>query len=102
MSTVWTVVLLVGVATVALKAAGPLLAGGRELPPAVLRVVEVLAPALLAAFVAVSTFAADRDLVTDARVAGLGAAVLALLARAPIMVVVIVAAAATAAVRALA
>lgn len=102
MSTVWTVVLLVGVATMAFKAAGPLLAGGRELPPAVLRVVELFAPALLAAFVAVSTFAGDRDLVIDTRVVGLGAAVLALLARAPMMVVVIVAAAATAATRALA
>ena len=101
MSTVWTVVMLVGVATVAFKAAGPLLAGGRELPPAALRVVELLAPALLAAFVAVQMLGGDRELVLDARVAGVAAAGLALIARAPIMVVVVVAAAATAATRAL-
>ena len=100
MTTVWAVVALVGAATVALKAAGPILAGGRELPPAVLRVVELLAPALLAAFVAVQAVGGDRELVADARLAGLGAAVAALLARAPIMVVVIAAAAATAAARA--
>lgn len=102
MSTVWTVVMVVGLATVAFKAAGPLLAGGRDLPPAVLRVVELLAPALLAAFVAVQTLGGDRELVLDARVVGVAAAGLALAARAPILVVVVVAAAATAAPRALA
>jgi len=100
LSTVWIVVAVVGLATIALKAGGPVLAGGRDLPPAVLRVVELLAPALLAAFVAVQAVGGDRELVADARLAGLAAAVLALLARAPILVVVIAAAAATAAARA--
>jgi branched-subunit amino acid transport protein len=100
MSEVWLVVLAVGAVTVALKAAGPVLLGGRELPPPVLRVVVLLAPALLAALVAVGLFALERELVLDERVAGLAAAVLALVLRAPILVVVIAAAVATALARA--
>ena len=102
MSEVWLVVLVVGAVTVALKAAGPVLLGGRELPPPVLRVVVLLAPALLAALVAVGLVGGDRGLLLDERLAGLGAAVLALLVRAPILVVVIAAAVATALARALA
>jgi len=97
----WIVVAVVGAATVALKSAGPVFLGGRELPALALRVVELLAPALLAALVAVQIFGGDRELVLDARVPGLLAAALALLARAPIVVVVLVAAAATALARAL-
>jgi len=100
-SEVWLVVLVVGAVTVGLKAAGPVLLGGRDLPPFALRVVVLLAPALLAALVAVGIFGGDRELVLDERVAGLGAAVLALLLRAPILVVVIAAAVATALARGL-
>ena len=100
MSEVWLVVIAVGAVTVALKAAGPVLLGGRELPPPVLSVVVLLAPALLAALVAVGLFALERELVLDERVAGLAAAVLALVLRAPILVVVIAAAVATALARA--
>ena len=100
MSAVWTTVILLGALTVLLKSAGPLLVGGRELPPVVLRVMSLLAPALLAAFVAVSVFGGDRQLVLDARAIGLGAAAVALLLRAPIIVVVLAAALATALVRA--
>jgi branched-subunit amino acid transport protein len=96
MSDVWLIVLVVGAATVALKAAGPVLLGGRPLPARALGVVELLAPAVLAALVAVSIFGGDRELVLDARVLGLGAAVLALAARAPIILVVVAAALATA------
>ena len=102
MSEVWLVVLAVGAVTVALKAAGPVLLGGRELPPLVLGVVVLLAPALLAALVAVGLVGGDRELLLDERLAGLGAAVLALLVRAPILVVVIAAAVATALARGLA
>lgn len=102
MSEVWLVVLVVGAVTVALKASGPVLLGGRALPAPVLRVVVLLAPALLAALVAVGIVGGDRELLLDERLAGLGAAVLALLVRAPILVVVIAAAVATALARGLA
>jgi branched-subunit amino acid transport protein len=102
MSEIWIVVLAVGALTIALKAAGPVLLGGRDLPAAVLSVVVLLAPAILAALVAVSIFGDDRDLVLDARLVGLLAAVAALVLRAPILVVVLAAALATALTRAIA
>jgi branched-subunit amino acid transport protein len=92
MSAAWTAVLVVGLATVALKAAGPVLAGGRELPQGSARVVNLLAPALLAALVATQAFASEEALVLDERGAGLVAAAGAILLRAPLLVVVLVAA----------
>jgi branched-subunit amino acid transport protein len=99
-TTTWVVVIGTGLATIALKAVGPVLLGGRPLPERLTRFVTLLAPALLAALVATATFATDRALVIDARVAGVGLAAVALLLRAPVLVVVIVAAATTAAIRA--
>lgn len=96
MSTVWLVVLVVGAATVALKATGPLLLGGRALPDAVASVVELLAPVLLTALVVTQTVGGDNELVLDARLAGVAAGAAAIAARAPLPAVVIVAATATA------
>jgi branched-subunit amino acid transport protein len=98
-STAWTVVLVVGAATIALKGAGPVLLGGRELPARVLGVVELMAPALLAALIVVNAFGRGRHLVIDARAAGVAAAAVAILLRAPLLVVVITAAAVAAVVR---
>jgi len=91
-SGVWIAVLVVGAATIALKAAGPVLAGGRELPQGSARVVGLLAPALLAALVATQAFAADEALVLDERAAGLAAGAVAIVLKAPLLVVVVVAA----------
>ena len=92
MSAAWTAVLVVGLATIALKAAGPVLAGGRDLPLGSARVVNLLAPALLAALVATQAFASEEALVLDERGAGLVAAAGAILLKAPLVVVVLVAA----------
>ena len=73
MSTVWLVVLVVGVATIALKATGPVLHGDRPLPEPVARVVALLAPVLLAALVVPQTVGGDNELVLDARLVGVGA-----------------------------
>jgi branched-subunit amino acid transport protein len=100
-SAVWLVVLFVGAATVGLKAVGPVLVGGRSLPPRVTGVVSLLAPALLAALVVTQAVGGERELVLDARVLGLGAAAVALLARAPLLVVVVAAATAATLARAL-
>ena len=102
MSPVWAVVLVVGVATVALKASGPVLLGARPLPPHLARVVALLAPVLLAALVVTQTVGGDNELVLDARLAGVGAGALAIALRAPLPVVVIVAAIATAVARVIA
>ncbi|HWQ01637.1 MAG TPA: AzlD domain-containing protein [Gaiellaceae bacterium] len=99
MSAVWIAVLGVGAATIALKATGPVLLGGKELPSWLAGPVSLLAPAVLAAFVVTQTVAADREIVADARLIGLGAGAIAVALRAPILVVVIVAAAAAAVAR---
>lgn len=102
MSGVWVVVLVVGAATVALKAVGPVLLGGRELPAPVTGIVGLLAPSLLAALVVTQAVGgSEREVVADARLVGLAAAVAALLLRAPLLLVVVAAAAATALARAL-
>jgi branched-subunit amino acid transport protein len=99
MSSVWIAVLVVGAATIAMKAAGPVLAGERELPLGSSRVVDLLAPALLAALVATQAFASDEALVVDERAAGLFAGAVAVVPRAPLFVVVVVAAATAALLR---
>lgn len=101
MSDPWIIVLVVGAATLALKGVGPVVLGGRELPPRLLGVVELLAPTLLAALIVVNAFADGRELVIDARAAGLGVAALGVAARAPVLVVVFSAALTAALVRAL-
>ena len=101
MSRVWLAVALVGAATVALKAAGPVLLGGRELPARVRVLVGLLAPALLAALVVTQTFESGRHVVVDARVAGVVSAAVALRLRVPILAAVVLAAGVTAALRAL-
>ncbi len=101
MTTIWVVVIVTGVATLALKAAGPLLLGGKPLPARVTSLVSLLAPALLAALVAIGTFAQGQHLVVDARVLGVGAAAVAIRLRAPVLLVVVLAAAVTAGARAL-
>ena len=96
MSNAWLIVIVVALGTIAIKASGPVLLGGRTLPPRVGAVVTLLAPALLAALVVNASVSSGSQLVADARLIGLGAAVMALAVRAPILVVVLVAAAATA------
>ena len=98
----WTVVGMVGVATVAIKGAGPALLGGRSLPPKAMAVVELLAPAVLAALVVTQTMGGDHRVALDARLAGVAAGAVALALRAPTLVVLVVAAGATALLRAFA
>jgi len=95
-SDAWLVVATVGGGTILLKAAGPVLLGGRPLPHRVGSIVALLAPALLAALVATATVGSGQALVADARLIGLGAAVIALVLRAPVLLVIVIAAAATA------
>ena len=100
MSDTWVVVVVVGIVTIGIKALGPMLLGGRPLAPRLTMLVALLAPALLAAFVAVNTFADEGELVLDARVPGVLAAALSIKLKAPVLIVVMVAAAVTATIRA--
>jgi branched-subunit amino acid transport protein len=99
----WLTIGLLAAGTIAIKAAGPIALGGRELPVRLAGVVALLAPSLLAALVVVDTLGGeDRTLAVDARAAGLLAAAGAIAARLPLLVVVLVAAAVTAGLRAIA
>jgi uncharacterized membrane protein len=93
-------ILALAVITFAIKAAGPVLLGGRELPPRVMAVITLLAPALLAGLVMVETFSEGDEIVLDPRAAGLAAAAGALALRAPMLVTVGLAAVVTAGLRA--
>jgi branched-subunit amino acid transport protein len=101
MTQAWLVVALVGIATIVIKSIGPILLGGRELPPRVASLIGLLAPALLAALVAINTFGASRTLVLDERVLGVAAAGVAVWRKAPVLLVVVIAASVTAVARAL-
>ena len=99
MSSLWIAIVAVAIANAALKAAGPILAGDRELPPRVSSVVALLTPVLLAALVVTGTFGEGGHLALDARALGVGVAGVALALRAPILLAVILAALVTALVR---
>jgi branched-subunit amino acid transport protein len=99
MSASWAAVLAVGAGTVALKAVGQVGVSGRRLPARMTELLEVVAPAILAALVITETFAIGRSLVLDARLTGVAAGLVAVLLRAPFWLVVIAGALATALVR---
>ncbi|TDE49147.1 AzlD domain-containing protein [Nonomuraea mesophila] len=98
--TLWWAIAALCAGCYALKLAG-LAAPQRVLEhPAVRRFAELVPVALLAALIAVQTFTEEGGLHVDpARTAGLGAAVIALLLRAPFLVVLASAAVITALVR---
>jgi branched-subunit amino acid transport protein len=92
----WSVVLVVASVAFVLRAAGPALLGGREVPTRLADVIELLPPALLAAFVATGVFVSRSALVLDARAVGLAVAAGAVLARLPLPATLVLAASATA------
>ena len=96
MSALWVAIVVVTLASAVIKAGGPILVGGRELPPRVNAVIALLAPALLAALVVTETFGDDGHLVLDERTLGVGAAAVALALRAPVLLAVALAALVTA------
>jgi branched-subunit amino acid transport protein len=100
---VWMTVVVLALVTAAIRAAGPVLVGGRELHPRLFGVIALLAPALLAALVVTETFGGpEGSLEADERAAGVAAAGAAIAFRAPILLVIAIAAAVTALARAIA
>lgn len=98
---VWIAVIVTGLGCYALKLGGLVMPQRILADPRVRRFTELVPVALLTALIAVQTLAADGpSLELDApRLAGLGAAVGALLLRAPFLVVLAVAAAVAAGLR---
>lgn len=99
--TKWVVISALAVATVAIKASGPVALGGREMSPRAAAVIGLLAPALLAALVVVETFASASELTLDARAAGVAAAGGAYMLSRSFAVAIVVAAVAAGGLRAL-
>lgn len=97
---IWFAVLAGSIGCYLEKLAGFLLPHSVLEDSRVRRVSGLLPVALLAALVAVQTFATGQTLVVDARAAGLAVAVVALLLRAPFLVVVLAAAVTAAVLRA--
>ena len=100
--TVWIAIIGASVVAFALKFAGYTVPPSFLEKPRVSHITTLLPAALLAALVVMQTFTTGSQLVLDARGAGLVAAIVALLLRAPFIVVVVAAAGTAAALRAFA
>jgi branched-subunit amino acid transport protein len=98
---VWIATAALTVICFAIKAAGPVALGGRELPEWATRLIGLVPAALLPALIVVETFSHGQELVLDARAGGLAAAAVVLALRGSMLVVLLVAAVVTAALRAL-
>jgi len=96
---IWITLLVASVACYAIKLAGLSLPERFLEGPRVQRIIPLLPVALLAALVATQTFATGRHLVLDVRVASLAVAGIAVLLRAPFLVVVAIGAATAALLR---
>ena len=85
----WAAIVVAGVGCYLLKLVGLSVPAARARAPVVQRVAGLIPVALLSALVAVQVFTDDHRLVLDERAAGLAAAVVLLVLRAPFLVVVV-------------
>jgi branched-subunit amino acid transport protein len=100
----WITIAVLAVATVAIRASGPVALGGRDLPDRLIGVIGLVAPALLAALVVTQTFTDTgdpNDLILDERAAGVAAAGGAMAWRGSVLLALAAAVGVTAGLRAL-
>ena len=97
----WIAIVVGGLAVYAIKLVGHLLPEHWLAEPRVARTAALVTVALLAALVAIQTFASGQDLTVDARLPALVVAAVALVLRAPFLLVVVLGAGTAALVRAL-
>ena len=100
MTVLWITIVAVALASAAIKAVGPILLGGRELPSSVNAVIALLVPAVLAALVITQTFSEQERLVLDEKAIGVAVAAVSLALRAPVLLTIALAVATTALTRA--
>jgi branched-subunit amino acid transport protein len=79
----WLLIAVLAVGTVLMKTLGPVLAGGRQPPAPLTRVIALVAPALISALIMTGTFTQGQQLIIDARAVGVGVAAVALWFRVP-------------------
>ncbi len=96
----WTILIALCAVSYALKAAGPVLAGGRELGPQTRQALDLVAVPLLAGLILIQTVGDAHRLVLDPRAPALAVAGVLVWRRAPFLVVVLAAAATAALLRA--
>jgi len=96
---VWVLIGGCAALTVLIKACGPVLLGGRELPPWFGRVVLLLAPSLLCALVVTSVLASGRSWSVGAHTVGVAVAAVMLWRRHSLLLSVFVAVVITAGLR---
>lgn len=97
----WLLIAGCAAVTFAIKAAGPVTLGGRDLPPRLHAVIALMAPALLAAFVVTQALADGEHLHVGADTAGVAAAGLVVWRGGSVLPAVGIAVALTAGLRAL-
>ena len=66
----WPLIVVLAIGTVLMKTLGPVLAGGRQPPAPLTRVIALVAPALISALIVTGTFTQGQQLIIDARAAG--------------------------------
>jgi branched-subunit amino acid transport protein len=98
-STAWTLIALCAVTLLLVKGLGPAVTGGRELPAPAVRVVVLLAPALLTALVVTSALADGPRLHVGADTVGVAVAGVLLWRGLHVVLAVLAAAAVTAGLR---
>jgi branched-subunit amino acid transport protein len=96
----WGLIAALAVVTMILRGAGPALLGGRDLPAWTVGVIELTAPALLAALVVTQALADGGRIAVGAHTAGVAAAAVVLVRGGSVVLGVGVAAVVTAALRA--
>jgi branched chain amino acid efflux pump len=88
----WLLVAVLAVGTVLMKTIGPVLAGGRQPPAPLSRIIALVAPALISALVVTGTFTQGEQLIIDARAIGVGIGAVALWFRVPAVLAMLIAA----------
>ncbi|MCD9199158.1 AzlD domain-containing protein [Aeromicrobium wangtongii] len=99
-ATIWWTIAGCALVTAVIKAIGPVALGGRDLPPRLVGVIALMAPALLAALVLTSTFAVGDEWRIGASTVGVAVAGVILWRRGPLLLAVVTAVAVTALLRA--
>jgi branched-subunit amino acid transport protein len=99
MTAVWISIGVVAVINFAIKSSGPVLLGGRELPDELLRIIALLAPAILTALVVVDTLGENGELKADEQTVGVAVAGATMAARVPMLAAVALGTATTALLR---
>jgi hypothetical protein len=93
--TAWIVIAVVGVVSIAFKAAGPVFLGRRVLSARFEGVVSLIGPVMLTSLVVTQTVGGDQEIVIDARLPGVLAAAVAVRRGAPVVAAMAIAAVVT-------